>query len=112
MLCAAAHLLGYVSAISKEQYDELKDKGYSLNATVGAAGVEAAFEEYLIVTIWIPEGEQLALQTFNPKLGIQGGISVLGTTGIVKPMSEEALLETIRLEIHMKAVNGDRKSVV
>ena len=66
----------------------------------------AAFEEYLIVTIWIPEGDQLALQTFNPKLGIQGGISVLGTTGIVKPMSEEALLETIRLEIHMKAVNG------
>ena len=66
----------------------------------------AAFDGALLVEIQIPDGERLAAQTFNPKLGIQGGISVLGTTGIVKPMSEEALLETIHLEIHMKAVNG------
>ncbi len=67
---------------------------------------QTPYEECLLIEISIPDGERLASQTFNPKLGIQGGISVLGTTGIVKPMSEEALLETIRLEIHMKAVNG------
>lgn len=67
---------------------------------------EAAYEGCLKVQIAIPSGEGLAGQTFNPRLGIVGGISVLGTTGIVEPMSEQALVETIRLEIHMKAVEG------
>ena len=65
---------------------------------------ELGREEELLVTVEIPDGERLAEKTFNPKLGIEGGISVLGTTGIVEPMSEAALLATIQLEIHMKAV--------
>lgn len=60
----------------------------------------------LLVTISIPEGEAVAKRTFNPKLGIVGGISVIGTSGIVKPMSEEALIESIRLEIRMRAAEG------
>lgn len=63
-------------------------------------------QEELLIQIQIPAGVALAARTFNPKLGIAGGISVLGTSGIVEPMSEKALLATIRLELHMKAVEG------
>lgn len=60
----------------------------------------------LKVIIYIPEGEALAAKTFNPRLGIVGGISVLGTSGIVEPMSEQALIDTIRVEIRQKLANG------
>lgn len=53
------------------------------------------------VVISIPGGESLSARTFNPRLGIIGGLSVLGTTGEVKPMNEEALLSSLRLELNM-----------
>ena len=68
--------------------------------------VEAVCRQYhytegLMVTISIPNGEALACKTFNERLGVVGGLSILGTTGIVRPMSEEAVRESLRLELSM-----------
>ncbi len=60
----------------------------------------------LYVEISVPEGERLAAQTFNPRLGILGGISILGTSGIVEPMSSQALLDTIRVELNQRKAEG------
>ncbi len=58
------------------------------------------------VTVGVTGGRELANKTFNPRLGIEGGLSILGTTGIVRPMSEEALTDTIRLEMRMRRAGG------
>ena len=75
--------------------------------------VEEACEEVgytggIDVEISIPEGVRLAKETFNPRLGIEGGLSILGTTGIVNPMSEQALTQTIFLEMKMLRDEGHR----
>ena len=55
------------------------------------------------VLICIPGGKEAAQQTFNPMLGVEGGLSVLGTSGIVEPMSEQALVDTIAVELRQAA---------
>ena len=60
------------------------------------------------VVISIEGGEAAAKRTFNPHLGVEGGLSVLGTSGIVEPMSQQALLDTLQIEIHQAALKSRR----
>ena len=66
----------------------------------------------LLVTISIPAGVEIAKKTFNPRLGIIGGLSVLGTSGIVEPMSERALIETIHVEVKAQKARGNKNLLV
>lgn len=66
----------------------------------------------LSVCISVPGGEEAAQRTFNPMLGIEGGISILGTSGIVEPMSEKALVDTIAVELRQAAALGARDVIL
>lgn len=66
----------------------------------------------LLITVSVPEGERLAEKTFNPLLGIEGGISILGTSGILEPMSEKAIVDTIETQIKQKEKLGEKRLLV
>ena len=66
----------------------------------------------LKIVISAPDGEKIAEKTFNPQLGIAGGISILGSSGIVEPMSERAIVETTALEIRQAAADGAKRLIL
>ena len=73
---------------------------------------QAENREAFLLTVLVPEGEALAKKTFNPVLGIEGGISILGTSGILEPMSEKAIVDTIETQIRQMQRNGERNLLV
>ena len=66
----------------------------------------------LSITISVPEGKEIAKRTFNPRLGIEGGISIIGVSGIVKPFSEEAFIESIRKCMTVAQASGTERIVI
>lgn len=68
----------------------------------------ADYQDGLSVIISVPEGERIAKKTFNSGLGILGGISIIGTTGIVEPMSEAAIIDTTRVTLSSRKAEGEK----
>ena len=80
----------------------------ALKETAEAFGYEGGLQ----AVISAPQGVEIAKKTFNPQLGITGGISILGTSGIVEPMSEQALIDTIRTEMKMHLADGEQTLLI
>lgn len=73
---------------------------------------DLGYEGGMDVTIYAPEGEKIAEKTFNPRLGIEGGISIIGTSGVVEPMSEKALKDAIYVELKQHRAMGESGIVI
>ncbi len=74
--------------------------------------VSCGYTGGLQIVISAPDGEKIAEKTFNPQLGIVGGVSILGSSGIVEPMSERAIVETTALEIRQAAADGAKRLIL
>ncbi len=73
---------------------------------------EIGYEGEIDIELSVPDGEELAKKTFNPRLGVEGGLSILGTSGIVEPMSEQAILDTIYLDMKIKGQKSGKKILI
>lgn len=71
-----------------------------------AAAADAGYKGGFSVVISVPRGEAVGAKTFNPQLGIYGGISILGTSGIVEPMSDRAIVDTAKVELNVLKEDG------
>ena len=76
------------------------------------AASDYSYDGGLKAVISVPMGIQIAKKTFNLRLGIEGGISILGTTGIVEPMSEQALIDTISVELDVRKAQNEEFIIV
>ena len=94
-----------MSAINSVPRKMIKD---SLNELAMQYNYRGGFH----VLISVPKGEEIAKKTFNPELGIVGGISILGTTGIVEPMSAKALADSIKVEISVIAAESNESILI
>lgn len=83
-----------------------------LEESVRAVCARAGYEGGLRVTVSVPGGVEAARKTFNPQLGVEGGLSILGTSGIVEPMSAQALIDTIRVELRQAAAMGVKRVIL
>ena len=79
-----------------------------IEEAVGSEALKADYKGRIRVTISAPGGEEIAKKTFNPRLGIVGGISILGTSGVEEPMSTRAVIDTIEVEMKMHRAAGEK----
>ena len=89
--------------ILKEVQETLDEAGLDIYDYLGGRKI--------LVTIFAPQGQEIAKRTFNSNLGIEGGISIIGTTGIVEPMSDEGWKKALSAELAIKRAEG-REAII